>query len=69
MATRAGMITGIRNLSVPTMLVRGGSSDVVTEKAARDFLALLPQAQYVDVAKAGHMVAGDRNDAFTNAVP
>jgi pimeloyl-ACP methyl ester carboxylesterase len=25
-------------------------------------------AEYVDVAGAGHMVAGDRNDAFTAAV-
>jgi pimeloyl-ACP methyl ester carboxylesterase len=66
--TRTGMVAGIRKLSVPTMLVRGGSSDVVTLKAAKDLLALLPRAQFVDVADASHMVAGDRNDAFSNVL-
>lgn len=56
-----------RNLSLPTLLVRGGSSDVVTEEGVRDFLALCPHAEYVNVAEAGHMVAGDRNDAFGRA--
>jgi cytochrome P450 len=31
-------------------------------------LGLIPHATYVDVADATHMVAGDRNDAFTSAV-
>jgi non-heme chloroperoxidase len=34
----------------------------------QEFLSHLPNAQYVDVGGAGHMVAGDRNDAFTEAV-
>jgi pimeloyl-ACP methyl ester carboxylesterase len=65
---RAGMTAGIDKLDVPTMLVRGGSSDIVTLEAAQGLLALIPQAQFVDVADASHMVAGDRNDAFTAAV-
>jgi pimeloyl-ACP methyl ester carboxylesterase len=28
----------------------------------------VPHARYVDVGDAGHMVAGDRNDAFNDAV-
>jgi hypothetical protein len=28
----------------------------------------VPHAKYIDVAEAGHMVAGDRNDAFSKAV-
>jgi pimeloyl-ACP methyl ester carboxylesterase len=28
----------------------------------------VPHARYADVSGAGHMVAGDRNDAFTQAV-
>ena len=28
----------------------------------------MPHARLVDVAGAGHMVAGDRNDAFNDAV-
>ena len=57
-----------RNLKLPTLLVRGGLSDVLTEVGAREFLELCPHAKYVNVTGAGHMVAGDRNDVFGNAV-
>ena len=53
-----------RNLAIPTLLVRGGLSDVLDEAGAQAFLALVPGAEYVNVADAAHMVAGDRNDAF-----
>jgi pimeloyl-ACP methyl ester carboxylesterase len=56
------------NLVVPALLVRGGSSDVVDEGGVRHFLAQVPHARYVDVAGAGHMITGERNDAFTGAV-
>lgn len=55
-------------IEVPVLLVRGGSSDVVSEELAREFLAIVPHAEYVDVKDAHHMVAGDRNDAFTRPV-
>jgi non-heme chloroperoxidase len=51
-------------VNIPTMLVRGGSSDVVSEEGAREFLALCPQAEYVNVQDAGHMITGDNNDVF-----
>lgn len=57
-----------RKLSVPTLLVRGRLSDLLSEEGARDFLALVPHARFADVTDAGHMVAGDRNDRFTAAV-
>ncbi len=57
-----------RNLRLPTLLVRGGMSDVLTEEGVRDFLELCPHAEYVNVRSAAHMVAGDRNDIFANAV-
>ena len=57
-----------RKLTLPTLLVRGGLSDVLSEAGAQDFLRLCPHAQYVNVKSAAHMVAGDRNDAFGNAV-
>jgi len=56
------------NIKVPTLLIRGGSSDVVSPEGVKDFLTLLPTAQFIDVAEAGHMVAGDKNDIFTDAV-
>ena len=57
-----------RALTVPTLLVRGRQSDVLSEEGARHMLQLVPHARYVDVGGAGHMVAGDRNDAFNDAV-
>jgi pimeloyl-ACP methyl ester carboxylesterase len=55
-------------LRVPTLLVRGRSSDLLSEEGARDFLARVPQAEFADVAGAGHMVAGDRNEVFNRAI-
>lgn len=57
-----------RALTVPTLLVRGRQSDVLSEEGARHLVSLVPHARYVDVSGAGHMVAGDRNDAFNDAV-
>jgi non-heme chloroperoxidase len=57
-----------RAVRAPTLLVRGRKSELVTVEGVREFLALVPHARFVDVAEAGHMVAGDRNDAFTEAV-
>lgn len=57
-----------RALTVPTLLVRGRQSDVLSEEGARHLVSLVPHARYVDVGGAGHMVAGDRNDAFNDAV-
>src|SRR5262245_30198176 len=58
----------LANIRVPTLLVRGKLSDVVTEEGARDFLARIPHAKLADVSEAAHMVAGDQNDAFSRAV-
>ena len=55
-------------LKMPTLLVRGRESDILSDAGVREFLAHLPNAEYVDVGGAGHMIAGDRNDAFTDAV-
>ncbi len=61
-------MTAARALRVPTLLVRGKISDVVSEETAAEFRAAVPHAEYADVSGAGHMVAGDRNDAFSEAV-
>ena len=55
-------------LAIPTLLVRGGLSDVLSETGAQHFLALYPASEYVNVANAAHMVAGERNDVFGEAV-
>jgi pimeloyl-ACP methyl ester carboxylesterase len=55
-------------IEVPTLLVRGQRSDLLSEEGAAHLLGLIRHAEYVDVTGAGHMVAGDRNDAFGDAV-
>lgn len=57
-----------RSLKVPTLLVRGRRSDLLSKQGVQEFLELVPGARFVDVAGAGHMVAGDKNDAFTAAI-
>jgi pimeloyl-ACP methyl ester carboxylesterase len=64
----ARLFAAARRLTLPTLLVRGRESDILSDDGVREFMAHLPDAQYVDVGGAGHMVAGDRNDAFTEAV-
>lgn len=53
---------------VPMMLIRGRLSDVVSEENARELLAIAPHTEYIDLEGAAHMVAGDKNDAFTRSV-
>jgi non-heme chloroperoxidase len=62
------MLRAAQRLRVPALLVRGQRSDVISHEHAREFLGAAPGAEFVDVAGAGHMVAGDRNDAFSEAV-
>jgi pimeloyl-ACP methyl ester carboxylesterase len=53
---------------LPILLVAGANSDVVDDRAMDTFRAQAPHAEVISVAKAGHMVAGDRNDAFGDAI-
>jgi pimeloyl-ACP methyl ester carboxylesterase len=55
-------------LTVPTLLVRGRRSDLLSEEGVADFLARAPHAEFADVAGAGHMVVGDRNEVFNQAI-
>lgn len=56
------------HLDLPTLLVRGGLSDVLSAEGAKSFLEQCPHAEYVNVKNAAHMVAGDRNDIFADSV-
>ncbi|AWK76281.1 alpha/beta hydrolase (plasmid) [Rhodococcus oxybenzonivorans] len=52
------------SLRIPTLLVRGAESDVLSQQDARRFLELVPHVDFREVAGAHHMVAGDDNTAF-----
>jgi pimeloyl-ACP methyl ester carboxylesterase len=53
---------------VPMLLVRGMESDVVGAQGIAELREMVPGIEVADVAGAGHMVAGDRNDAFNATV-
>jgi len=55
-------------VTVPTLLVRGGQSDIVDDEGVAQMRRLVPQMEVFEVPGAGHMVAGDRNDAFNEGV-
>ena len=67
-ALETALVAAARRIAIPALLVRGASSELVKEAHAKEFLELVPHADYVDVSGARHMVAGDRNDHFAAAV-
>lgn len=57
-----------RHLKMPVLLVRGRESELVGEDEVDAFVDAVPHAKFADIAGARHMVAGDRNDVFTDAL-
>jgi non-heme chloroperoxidase len=57
-----------RNISIPTLLIRGSRSEVVDRESVAHFRSLIPHAEHIDVEGAGHMVAGDSNGTFNKAI-
>ena len=62
------MLNACERIACPVLLVRGGQSDVVDAEGIAQLQAHLPQLEVTDISGAGHMVAGDRNDAFATGV-
>jgi len=65
---QAALIDAARRIRVPTLLISGAQSDVVSAATIDEFLACVPHARHVRVPQATHMIVGDRNDAFVAAV-
>ena len=62
------LLDAARSIRVPTLLISGAQSDVVSAATIDEFLSCVPHARHVRVAQATHMIVGDRNDAFVAAV-
>jgi pimeloyl-ACP methyl ester carboxylesterase len=62
------LLAAAERVRAPTLVVRGGRSDVVSIEGVQELLGRLPDGRYIDVEAAGHMVAGDENDAFTRSI-
>jgi non-heme chloroperoxidase len=64
----ARMAAAVRNIRIPVLIVSGSGSEVVSDEGIAQLRQLIPQAKWVQVPGATHMVAGDQNDAFNSAV-
>ncbi|HJU25529.1 MAG TPA: alpha/beta hydrolase [Rhodanobacteraceae bacterium] len=62
------LLAAARKVEVPVLLLSGGRSDVVSRETIGEFVRLLPHVRHVEIPEATHMLAGDANDAFTDAV-
>ena len=62
------LLEAAENVRVPSLLVRGLQSDIVSDEGIAQLKKRLPQLEVMDVSGAGHMVAGDKNDAFNEGV-
>lgn len=58
----------MEKIAAPCLLVRGGESDVVDAAVMEDFKRRVRRLEVCEVRGAGHMVAGDKNDSFNDAV-
>lgn len=67
-AARTELVQAAAALSLPVHLIRGGSSDLVSPEGAAVFRKLVPHAAFSDIANAHHMVAGDDNETFGDAI-
>lgn len=56
-----------RRLSVPTLLVRGADSDLVTPDCVADFLNVRPNAEVIDIKGQGHLMKASNRDVFCTA--
>ncbi len=65
---QAELVAAARRVRVPTLLVSGAQSDVVSDATINEFLELVPHATHARVASATHMLAGDENTVFTHHV-
>lgn len=62
------LLNAARAIDVPTLLVSGGRSDVVSAATVKEFLGAVPQATHIEIPHAAHTLAGDDNTAFTAAI-
>jgi len=62
------LLNAARNIDVPTLLVSGGRSDIVSRDTVAEFLDAVPHATHVQIPHATHTLAGDDNVSFAAAI-
>ena len=58
----------VARINVPTLVVRGANSDLIARTTAEHMCATMRQAEFVEVAGAGHSVPLDKPTEFAAAV-
>jgi pimeloyl-ACP methyl ester carboxylesterase len=58
----------VQRITCPVLVLRGGTSDILSPEAAEDTVAALPNATLVTVPNTGHNIPTDDPRAFRNAV-
>lgn len=67
-ATNRRLSAAVQAIDAPILMVRGTKSEIVSEDALAHFREILPNAEIAEIPEARHMVAGDDNDAFLDAI-
>ena len=63
-----GLWEDVRKIRCPTLIVRGGESDILTPEAAERMRTVIPDSRVTVVPGAGHSVMGDNPAGFATAV-
>ncbi len=64
----ASLWEDIGRIACPTLAVKGGESNVVSDEAIARLVSTIPDCTSVEIAGAGHSVMGDRPEEFADAV-
>src|SRR5262249_1122885 len=58
----------LRNITAPTLLIRGVESDVLSPALAKRMVETIPDCRLIEVPDAGHSVPGDSPSGFLAAI-
>ena len=64
----AGMGDEATTLTCPVLVLRGASSDVLSNEGAEDIASLIPDARLATVGSSGHHAAGDNPETTVDLV-
>jgi len=67
-AAPADLWPAVRNITCPTLIVRGADTDTLSNEMAKEMEQILAQGKLVQVSRAGHMVFEDNPQDFINQV-
>lgn len=65
---QARLDAAARTIAVPTLLLAGGLSDIVSHESVEHLRTVIPHVEVLVLGEAAHTAAADDNDAFTAAV-